>query len=333
MYSTILCYQLIVFLYANVNAVDLLNDNTKIIIDNDAGGDDAMAIFLALLYQKHFNGPEVVALTTVSGNTAEHNVYRNNQRILKLTNRQDVPIYRGVNNSLFSTFRERNYYGEDGLGDTGDNLTDLVPAKSQDAVSALIELSKIHEGTLIVVTIGPVTNIALAIVLDPGFIGRIKHIYIAAGHIYSDVHPEAEFNAKSDAEAYFIVTQRANPDKVTIIPFSQIRIHLNFTKEWRQNVLGAIDTNIIKEQNRFEQVSMKRNVRWQALDPASVAIAVRPDLVKEYKYSKNDICLCGEARGLNNNSLVNKEDANVRLLYSVNENEYKQFLLEVFSKQ
>ncbi|XP_052753724.1 uncharacterized protein LOC113514760 isoform X3 [Galleria mellonella] len=333
MYSILLCYIFTVSLYIYVNAFNLPNDNTKIIIDNDAGGDDAMAIFLALLYQKHFNGPEVVALTTVRGNTAEHNVYTNNQRILKLINRQDVPIYRGINNSLFPTFGERNYYGTDGLGDTGESLIDPVPAQPQDAVTALIELSKKHEGNLIIVTTGPVTNIAMAIVLDPAFLGQLKHLYIAAGHIYSDIHPNAEFNAMADAEAYFMITQRSSPDKVTLIPFSQIRIHLNFTKEWRQDVLGAINTDIIKAQNKFEQVSMKKNVRWQALDPASVAIVVRPDLVKEYKYSRNDINLCGENRGLNNNDLVNKEEANVRLVYSVKEDEYKEFLLDVFSKQ
>ncbi|KAM3960166.1 uncharacterized protein ACR2FA_005797 [Aphomia sociella] len=327
-------YLLIMLLYANTRADDLQNDNTKIIIDNDAGGDDAMAIFLALLYQKHFNGPEVIALTTVNGNTEEDNVYINNQKILKLTNRQDVHIYRGLKNSLLSTTTQRNYYyGKDGLGDTGENFVGLVPAKSQDAVSALIEFSKKYEGNLSIITIGPVTNVAVALTLDPGFLGRLKHLYIAAGHIHSDLHPSAEFNARTDAEAYYMVTQRANPDKVTVIPFSQIKMHLNFTIKWRQEVLGAIETDIIKAQNKFEQVSMKRNVRWQSLDPAAIAIMVRPDLVKEYKYSKNYINLCGENRGLNNNNMVTKEEANVRILYSVKEDEYKQFLLEVFSKQ
>lgn len=65
-------------------------------------------------------------------------------------------------------------------------------------------------------------------------------------------------------------------------------------QEWRINTLGAIDTDIIKAQNKYEQVSLGKEESWQALDPATVSLFLRPDLVAEYKYSKNDITICGE---------------------------------------
>ncbi|CAH2099533.1 unnamed protein product [Euphydryas editha] len=290
-----------------------------------------MAIFLALLYEKHFNGPKLVGLTTGNGNTNEDNVCINNQRILKVAKRQDVPIYRGSKTSLVITPDAGYYYGKDGLGDSGEVLTDLVPAKEQGAISALIELSKTYEGQLTVITLGTLTNVAMAIKIDPNFLNRLEHLYVGAGHIHSEDISDAEFNAQMDVEAYHVVAQHATPDKVTIFPFSQTMRYLNFSKTWREEVLGAINTDIIKAQNIYEKVSLKRSDRWQALDPATVALAIKPDLVDEYKYSKNDIILCGEKRGINTNTFVEKEKANVRIAYSVKTEVYRQFLLDVFA--
>ncbi|XP_075981064.1 uncharacterized protein LOC142979774 isoform X2 [Anticarsia gemmatalis] len=310
---------------------DFENDSRpKFIIDNDAGGDDAMAIFLSLLYEKHFNGPKLVALTTGNGNTQEDNVCYNNQRILKVANRQDIPIYRGSKKSLVKTPSVTDYYGKDGLGDSGETYPDLVPAKDEGAVSALIDYSKKYEGQLTVITIGSLTNVALAVTLDPGFLGRLNHLYIGAGHIHSEANPEPEFNAQVDVEAYHIIAQNATADKVTVFPFSQAREYLNFTKDWRINVLGAINTEIIKHQNKYEKVSLQKEPRWQALDPAVISLFLRPDLVQEYKYSKNDIHICGTNRGIVTNEFVEKEKANVRIAYSVKTEEYRQFLLDVF---
>ncbi|KAJ0181407.1 hypothetical protein K1T71_003492 [Dendrolimus kikuchii] len=314
------------YICASVN-----NVKPKFVIDNDAGGDDAMAIFLALLYEKYFDGPELVALTTGNGNTDEDKVCINNQRILQVAGRQDVPIYRGSKSSLVLTPETVEYYGHDGLGDSGDVYGDLVPAQTKSAVDALMELSKVHEGNLTVITIGTLTNVALAIKYDPNFLSRLAHLYVGAGHIHSDNDPKAEFNAHTDVEAYRIVAENATPDKVTIVPFSQIRKHCDFSREWRENVLGAINTDIIKNQNKFEAVSIKKNVRWQALDPAVIALYLHQGLVKEYKYSKNNIITCGEERGKNTNEFVDKDKANVRLIYSVHTEEYQKFLINVFS--
>ncbi|XP_013148511.1 PREDICTED: probable uridine nucleosidase 2 isoform X2 [Papilio polytes] len=305
----------------------------QIIIDNDAGGDDAMAIFLALLYEKHFEGPKLIGLTTGNGNTNLENVCRNNQRILKVAKRQDVPIYRGSEASLVVTPPIADYYGKDGLGDCGLYTTGLAPLKEQSAVTALIELSKIHEGNLIVITLGTLTNVALAIKLDPDFLGRLKQLYVAAGHIQDEENPEPEFNASMDIEAYHIVTQYATPDKVTVFPFSQVKTYLNLTRDWRLESLGKIDTDIMRAQNQFEKIAIDKNEEWQALDPAAVAVAINEDLVEEYKYSKNGIITCGKERGINTNHFVEKEDANVKVVYSVKEEEYKEFLLNVLSKE
>ncbi|XP_026324345.1 inosine-uridine preferring nucleoside hydrolase-like [Hyposmocoma kahamanoa] len=318
------------------------NEN-KIIIDNDAGADDALAIFMTLLYEKYYGGPQLIALTTGNGNTIEDNVNINNQKILKTAKRQDVPIYRGSNSSLVITpIITDNYFGEDGLGDNDEPLTGLVPAQTQSAVETLLELSKKHEGKLTVITIGALTNVALAIKLDPKFLQRLSHLYVGAGHVESDRHPEAEFNAHIDVEAYHIITQYATPDKVTVVPFSQIYAYLNIDMDWRENVFGKINTDVINAFNIYERVSLHKEESWVMLDPAVIAIALsnipledgrEPDFVMDYKFSRNDIILCGEKRGININSFVEKENANVRLAYSFDLEKYKTFLMEVFTAE
>ncbi|XP_063835751.1 uncharacterized protein LOC135084929 [Ostrinia nubilalis] len=306
---------------------------SKLVIDNDAGGDDAMAIFLTLLYEKHFDGPKLVGLTTANGNTPEHKVYFNNQRILRIANRQDIPIFRGSKSSLVTTPDAGAWFGNDGLGDSGLNFDDLVPAQEKNAVTALIDLSKTYKGDLIVLTIGTLTNVALAIKTDPEFLDRLDHLYVAAGHIHDDENPDAEFNAHMDVEAYHIVAKNANPEKVTFLPFSQVMTHLNITRAWREEVFGAIDTDIIRAMNQFESVSLPKSDRWHALDPAAVAVVVKPSLVSECQYSKHDIHLCGQKRGLTTNTFVDKAEANARIVYSYKEEEYKKFLLDVFSRK
>ncbi|CAG9782730.1 unnamed protein product [Diatraea saccharalis] len=218
----------------------------KLVIDNDAGGDDAMAIFLALLYEKYYDG--------------------------------------GSKSSIISTDVANFYYGIDGLGDTGENVTGLVPAEKQNAV-------------------------------------------------LRDQESLPEFNAKMDPEAYHIVAQNANPDKVTIIPFSQTKIYLNFTKTWRRVVLGGINSDVMRQMNKYEAVSLRRpGGQWTALDPAAVSAAIKPDLVKEYRYSQNDIILCGDYKGINTNKFVEKEEANVRVIYSFNDEDYRQYLIDLMSR-
>lgn len=59
-------------------------------------------------------------------------------------------------------------------------------------------------------------------------------------------------------------------------------------------MLGAIDSDVIKLQNKFERVALPKADMWQSLDPAVIGLFLRSDLIKEYKYSKNDIIMCGK---------------------------------------
>ncbi|CAG9110905.1 unnamed protein product [Plutella xylostella] len=306
----------------------------KLLIDHDGGADDAMAIFMALLHEQYRNGPEIVGLSTTHGNVIEDQVFHNTQRILNIAQRREVPIYRGSNSSLVTTPPGSPYYGVDGLGDT-DYRASFEPIAPQvtHAVLAIIELSKKYEGQLILVMLGTATNLALAMRIDPLVIGRFAQIYVGAGHIKDANHPNPEFNAFMDVEGYRAVVQGSSPDRVTLVPFSQTNSSLNISRDWRLNVLGTIDTESVHALNAFENYTMMQDAMWDQLDPAVMAVVLDEAVVTEMKYSNNSIILCGEERGVNTNILEAKESSNVRILYSMDEDKFKQLLVDIFSSE
>ncbi|XP_063835700.1 inosine-uridine preferring nucleoside hydrolase-like isoform X2 [Ostrinia nubilalis] len=303
----------------------------KLVIDHDGGADDAMAIFIALLEEKYFMGPNVVGLTTVNGNVNESQVYINSQRILDVAERRDVPIYRGSADALVLGYSSDAYFGVDGLGDSKNVSYRAIKAEPLVAALALIEFSKKYEGQLIVVALAPLTNIALAIKIDPEFLTRLKQIYVGAGHVYDENTKTAEFNAKLDVEAYHIVAQYATSDKVTVVPFNRVRYSLNVTREWRVKQLGRINTKIMQEQNKFEQVSIPKSTLWRLLDPAVMSMALDNSIIEDIRLTDNGIILCGKMRGINTNNFTCDSGSNMKLVYDSNEDEYKNFLLRVFS--
>ncbi|XP_068628894.1 uncharacterized protein [Battus philenor] len=293
-----------------------------------------MAIFLALLSEKHFNGYPVVAITTVHGNVDEPQVFINTQKFLNIAKTMKVPIYRGSNFSLVHDYPKEYFYGSDGLGDS-DDFSEFEPieAQSNHAAVALIELSKKYQGELILVTLGPLTNIALAVRLDPGFIDRLLQIYVAAGNIHSDGDNEPEFNANVDVEAYHVVLKNSRPEKVTLIPFSHLVLSHNISKEWRISTLGSIPTEIMRALNVFEQKSIDQSETWIALDPAVMAIALREtEIIAKTTLVANGIYMC-ENRGFNFNNFTAENEFNARTVLKMNQELYMNMLWDVFSAE
>ncbi|XP_026485043.2 uncharacterized protein LOC113392713 [Vanessa tameamea] len=307
----------------------------KIVIDHDGGADDVMAIFMGLLYEEYYDGPEVIALTTTHGNVDEDQVFNNTQRILTVANRRDVAIYRGSTRALIGEFPTDHFFGNDGLGDNNTDNYEPIAAQKEHAVFGLIELSKKYSDELVIVALGSLTNIALAIRIDPDFMSRLSHIYVAAGHVYGENFTEPEFNANMDVESYYIVAGSGTPEKLTIIPFSQIRLHQKISKEWRIDVLGSIDTKIMQAQNQYERLSLNVSTYWTLLDPSAMAIALDETLiVQETRYSNNSIILCGDQRGVNTNDFTtSRNDSNARVIYNVRKENYKKMLYDLFSAE
>ncbi|XP_076912373.1 putative uridine nucleosidase 2 [Bidens hawaiensis] len=177
----------------------------KIIIDTDPGIDDAMAIFLAL------RSPEVnvIGLTTVYGNVYTTLATRNALHLLEVAGRTDIPVAEGSHVSYMKATKLRVadfVHGVDGLGNQNFPQPKSKPIE-KSAAEYLVEQAKLYPGQITVVALGPLTNIALAVELDPMFTKNIGQIVLLGGAylVNGNVNPASEANIFGDPEAADIV--------------------------------------------------------------------------------------------------------------------------------
>ncbi|XP_064650182.1 nucleoside hydrolase-like isoform X2 [Lineus longissimus] len=185
--------------------VDLIMPTKRrFIIDTDCGLDDAQAILMALS-----QGVDVVGITTCSGNTGVDQVCKNVLRVLKLANRLEIPVFKGTSASLLrDTPACDAYHGKDGLGDVPDSeAPDSRLVKEEHAVNALVRMINQNAGEVTLVCLGPLTNIALAIQMDPSIGSKVKECHIMGGNYEAkgNITVSGEFNFRADPEAANIV--------------------------------------------------------------------------------------------------------------------------------
>lgn len=172
----------------------------KIIIDTDPGIDDAMAIFYAL------EAPEldVVGLTTVFGNAHTTTCTRNALALLEVAGRSDIPVAHGAERPMAQEFRGPAtwVHGDDGLGNTNLPEPTTRPA-DMDAAHFIIDMVMRHPGEITLVPVGPMTNIGLALLLEPRLAENLAGIVIMGGAAFcpGNASPAAEANIVNDPEA------------------------------------------------------------------------------------------------------------------------------------
>ncbi|XP_058752076.1 probable uridine nucleosidase 2 [Vicia villosa] len=177
----------------------------KIIIDTDPGIDDAMAIFLAL------RSPEiqVIGLTTIYGNVYTTLATRNALHLLEIAGRTDIPVAEGSHVTLTKGTKLRIadfVHGADGLGNQNFPPPNGKPI-DESAAEFLVNQAKANPGKVTVVALGPLTNIALAIQMDPEFAKNIGQIVLLGGAfaVNGNVNPAAEANIFGDPDAADVV--------------------------------------------------------------------------------------------------------------------------------
>lgn len=176
------------------------------IVDSDAGVDDAVALLSALRRTEI----EWVGITSVSGNAPEELVARNLCYLLDWTGK-DIPVYRGATKPLFrEPLRSLDFMGADGLGGASASLPPLrhapQPGNAPMLLPRLIKEAS-AKGEVVLVAIGPLTNLALAVRLAPETAHSVYRLVIMGGsvHAQGNTSPVAEFNIFSDPEAAAIV--------------------------------------------------------------------------------------------------------------------------------
>ncbi|KAG7467490.1 hypothetical protein MATL_G00154140 [Megalops atlanticus] len=177
----------------------------KLLVDVDCGVDDAQAIMMALAAP----GVQILGITCVHGNTVVENVCKNVLRVLKACQKLEIPVFRGASKPILGkTLHAGHFHGDDGLGDAPDPQApgpELI--QEEGAVAAMIRIASEHAGEVSLVATAPLTNLALAVRMDPTFPQKLKALYIMGGNTDSRGNTTmcAEFNFAADPEAAYIV--------------------------------------------------------------------------------------------------------------------------------
>lgn len=176
--------------------------STCLLIDTDPGVDDALALLMALAAP----GVEVVALTIAAGNVGLAHTVGNALKLLEVAG-ADVPVFPGCAQPLLHRAADAAYvHGRDGFGDAG-YVPAVRRAHDEHAALAMLRLSRERAGELTFVMLGPLTNLALALRLDPTLPERVPRLVVMGGAVTGrgNTTVPAEFNIGFDPEAAHIV--------------------------------------------------------------------------------------------------------------------------------
>jgi inosine-uridine nucleoside N-ribohydrolase len=255
-----------------------LSDARRVIIDTDPGIDDTMAIMLALA------SPElrVEGLTIVRGNVGVEQCARNALTILEIAGHADIPVAVGADKPLVRPYHGHGstVHGQDGLGETGLSGTRSVPDRR--AVDFLISRISASPGEITIIALGPLTNLALAVSIEPHLPRRVREVIVMGGAVATrgNATPVAEANINNDPEAARIVFHAGWP--VTLVGLD-VTHKVTMTPADLQHLAAAHTpvTDLITRITPFYLGAYKRMVGIDGFyvhDPTAVAAAIRPAL-------------------------------------------------------
>lgn len=307
-----------------------------IIIDNDAGVDDAWAIFLLL---KAHPDAEILAMTCVNGNTSLQNVCQNNLRLLAELNRREIPVYKGASSPLIPPEKNFKYasddlqyfHGKNGFGDVELPARNDVPQlQNESAIPAIYRLVKEHPGQVTIVCLGPLTNIALVLRTYSDFAENVKEIFIMGGNYTAmgNTTKCAEFNFHTDPEAAYIVLQELE-GKSTILPWETCT-GANMSLTWREDV-GSNCGPVIKFLNLIEAPVLARlKTRYDSYisaDQILGAILCRPEIVETVESLYALVELAGNhTRGQIVIDHLNCHEHNTKMIKKINVDKYLKLI-------
>ncbi|AKU50809.1 nucleoside hydrolase [Xanthomonas arboricola pv. juglandis] len=269
-----------------------------LLIDTDPGVDDALALLMAFNDTRH----DVVGLTIAAGNVGLEHTVRNALKVCEIAGRDDVPVYAGCPQPLLHpSVDAAHVHGIDGFGDVG-----LAPAKriaeTEHAALAILRLSHEYAGELLLVALGPLTNLALALTLDPTLPQRVARLVVMGGALtgHGNITAAAEFNIGFDPEAAHIVFRG----------FPQFDV-----ADWEATIAHGLLHRDVEQwlaadsaQARFyEEISRKprlwsedsRGEHWYAADALAMAFALHPEGAQRLEQRPVHIELAGtHTRGM-----------------------------------
>jgi len=261
----------------------------RIVIDTDPGIDDAHAIMLA---SAHPN-THIEALTTVAGNVNIDQATSNALRILDLVEK-DIPVFRGAADGLVVTTPQRaTSHGVDGLGDIGFPFSSRC-VEPEFAPLALVRLANRAPGEISLVALGPLTNLAIAVKIDPELPKKFKRTVVMGGAYLAKGNswiPAVEFNFYVDPEAAYVVLNEW--EEVILVPWeTSIKYALTPDEVIKLGSYRSSRSEFFRKStsNRFvEQISGPPALHES--DSLAMMVAIEPDCIEgeEFRYAQIEL--------------------------------------------
>lgn len=268
-------------------------ERAPLILDVDTGVDDALAIGLAVLDPQ----VELLLVSTLAGNTSVTNTTENTRRVLGHLGAGNVPVRQGASRPLVRAHRDAGYYhGADGLG--GAKLQAVAtPLDPERGPAAIIRTARQRPGEIVLVCLGPLTNLAIALNVLPDLPVLLWRLVVMGGSFFSpgNVTPHAEYNIWADPEAARNVFETEFPDAIAV--------GLDVT---HQTNLGLVDWELVSTRSDArsaliqavcQQSFVERGqAEFHLHDPLTTAVALDPTLVTTER-GRIDVVLSGDEEG------------------------------------
>jgi purine nucleosidase len=300
----------------------------SIVVDTDTASDDAIALLLAV----RDRSVDVRAVTVVAGNVPLDLAVRNAIVTLDLCGGADIPVFAGRDRPLHRPLDTAQWvHGQDGMGGAPLPPPSRV-AKSEDAVAALLDIAESEPGQHDLVTLGPLTNIASALQLDPSFLTKFGHTYLMAGSPdgVGNVDALGEYNVWADPEAASAVF--ASPGHKTLIGWNISRTFavLDPGEQARLGAVGPLGHFAVAINGDVDQYCLDTGLAGFDLpDPVAMAVALDDSIVTESTEEWLVVGLDGPTRGCTlPDRRFRRTEPNIRVVWAVDEKAFKQRLFD-----
>ncbi|EYR65049.1 nucleoside hydrolase [Actinotalea ferrariae CF5-4] len=263
-----------------------------ILFDCDTGIDDSMAIAYGA-----GNGAHFVACTTTHGNVPSATAGRNTVTVLDALGLTDVPVHVGAHRPMAQALQTAEWvHGEDGLGDAGV-VQSTRPVAGHLGAAEIVRLVHERPGELTLVAVGPLTNLGLALVMDPDLPRLVRNVVIMGGAVNTagNASHVGEANVWHDPEAAQLVVEAPWDLTVagleitmrTALPTSAIA-RIEASQDPRARLIGRVFQHYL---GVYEPIVGARTCVLH--DPLAMALALEPDLAT-YRLARAGVELRGE---------------------------------------